>query len=240
MTEGYDKTTVEFARSVCHTDILPFDKEIVRNMIDWDAKPIIRTSALIAETDEIQPIMGRVEAGPKTVTFSTRADDPAILLEGHADFCTILLTSDSHGDAVMIHSPFVPPSDIEEPLSFSDEADTEMLEYKEAVNDIIDPLQCMTIITGMFGASAHNIDEVERAVPEYLENSGSPFLVLAASSILDTLGVEEVDGLVFIPRKLTTDGRNKIFLFDTAPGKPRLKDFVEVFSRAGILGKDSD
>ena len=63
--------------------------------------------------------------------LSSKENNPAVLVEANASFCSILLTIDSYGNAVMLHSPLTPPSNIES-LEFSPESDGNIVEYARA------------------------------------------------------------------------------------------------------------
>lgn len=143
-----DRTLSEQAETICNTDILRFDPHAL-NLIDWTKKPVIHGS--IQQSSEGHGLQDR----PGVIVFTSTPDSPALLIESEADFCTILFTIDHRGTAVLLHSPFAPPSDIpDEMISFSEYSDTEMVEFRDTVADTIDARQSMTVVTGMSGTTA--------------------------------------------------------------------------------------
>lgn len=136
-------------------------------------------------------------------TTDNGEDTQCILFENNAAFCTLALSFNEGGTAALIHEPLAP--------------DLKTIRIPSKLQAQIDKLKNLAKSDGgHMVVSGMNTNESDRQlVQEYLTDGNNerliPIFAFADDKYHGT-NANEIEGLCFIPRGLTNDGRNKIIL----------------------------
>lgn len=156
--------------------------------------------------------------------------DPYILFEDGASFCTLLITIDSSGNAVMLHEALA------RIVGVPDSSKKEILEkYNRSIEGLNQ--NRVTIMTGT-NISERSRSKVAQMLQRVLSNSGPLIKLFTKARLFETTGKygseeyaksllkearkllsgqvsytqDEIPGYIFVPKQLSVDGRNKLYL----------------------------
>jgi hypothetical protein len=138
-------------------------------------------------------------------------EKPAVLVEANASFCSIIITFD-HENAVLLHSHFTPPGDIDE-FEFLPEVDDKIVTYFREVRKNIRRNENATILTGHTDSTENNANLVIEALAKLLGQAYSNIFRYTEIRDLEKVDLRSAGGLVFIPKQLSKIKRN-IILFE--------------------------
>lgn len=99
--------------------------------------------------------------------LATTPRNPAVLIGNKASFCSIMITMDGSGNAVLLHTYLTSPYDVES-FELSEEADDDILAYRRKVRKNIRKSRNMTMLTGHTDSTEHNANLVVAALKNFL------------------------------------------------------------------------
>lgn len=204
-----------------NADISVFERaEDVRGVIDW-SKGVRFTAPRFIDLDIPDSSWTRVA---DYLPFATIVDNPSILIDRGASLCTLLLTLDAEGDGVLTHAPLdglIGTSDLEVLVA------VDMISRHFGLSS---KYQQLTIISGTNASRPLTLESSQRVIEKVKEEvslkSKDVIVLQSGSDELSTnYNIRFVYGIIFIPRQLTLDGRNKIFLLERSSGRELNKIF---------------
>ena len=121
----------------------------------------IRSASSIATSSEISGSSTIFQQSVRTLNSSTTTEDPAILVEWGASFCSLLLTSDAEGNCVTRHDPLTYDED--------DAIDKKLDNYFVATTGRVNGSDSFVLITGT--NSQDGKDSYQRKITERVKEN---------------------------------------------------------------------
>lgn len=196
MEEIENNSPIELTRN--EVDIVDFTYDNFLGNLSDPANTSIQFSSLL--------FFDEPEFDDNPSILTTDKNSPSVLIEDGGSFCSIILTIDSEGNGVMLHQAFTGPSSVDD-LEFND-YDTDVVNYRRKVKDLILRNQNITIVTGLTDSTERNSNLVVEALKEFLGQSYSNVKRFSEPSDLKRYDIAMSGGLIFIPKQLSKNGRN--------------------------------
>lgn len=156
-------------------------------------------------------------------TRETKADNPRMLVEGMASHCSLLVSCDKDGNAVTGHFDFVMPQ--------NDPPEEMIGQFGRRVADVVctDRVGVVTATQRRARFDQPN-PEVAQFVQDQLQQTVSMHSLLMNEDFLNR-GIGFIHGIAFIPKQLTVDSRNKLFLICAHDDRPQDEDALRDLMR---------
>ena len=143
---------------------------------------------------------------------ATSPGDPQgskVIAEQDASYCTLLLAFAESGDARVLHQPLIPFLESGEPLPEIYKAEI------ERVKDLAREKNGIIILTGTNAHPAEQrmvLDELSRDGADNIVPVLTTFEIVEDAQSKVQRASQNIQGICFIPKQLSADGRNKVIL----------------------------
>lgn len=222
--ENRDADQLKERLNILHCDLVQYEQGVLAKLISHDKNVQILTSSENPQIDAngFNYSEGRV--------LKSTIESPSILFEDQASFCSLVISVDTLGNALLLHQPLIRLGRDEELGDYQEQEIDSLTEFKMALSELSE--QRENFVSGT------NVSNYLRAralykIQEYIGGDAT-FNSLFTEQKLDRqhskyqgiMGIlrkifqpdftsmtkESINGVVVIPASLSQDGRTKILL----------------------------